>query len=268
MISLLIKDWSIKALKTQYKSLLVGASIGLLTLGASQAASAITTKNITYNVDNQAYEGYYAKADKPNAPFILMIHDWDGVTDYERKRADMLAEQGYNVFAADMFGKGVHPQTEDEKMKLTMDLANNRNKMRQLLQGALNTAQAEGNNVQDGVTMGYCFGGEVALELARSGFPQKAFVPFHGGLKTPAHQDYSNTKGQILLFHGSADHVVPVDQFIELNKELEAANIPHEMTLYSGAKHAFTEFDGDQYDATADQRSWNRYLDFLQNLYQ
>ncbi|MER2012578.1 MAG: dienelactone hydrolase family protein, partial [Psychrobacter alimentarius] len=72
--------------KKPYRSLLVGASMGVMALTFSQTAAAITTKNVTYTVDDQAYEGYYAKADKPNAPFIVLIHDWDGLTDYERKR--------------------------------------------------------------------------------------------------------------------------------------------------------------------------------------
>ena len=95
--------------KKPYHSLLVGVSMGLMALTFSQTAAAITTKNVTYTVDDEAYEGYYAKADEPNAPFILLIHDWDGLTDYERKRADMLANEGYNVLAADMFGQGIRP---------------------------------------------------------------------------------------------------------------------------------------------------------------
>ena len=102
---------SIKSSKRHGENLLYSASLGLTALLLSQTAAAITTKNVTYTVDNQPYEGYYAKADKPNAPFILLIHDWDGLTDYERKRADMLASEGYNVLAADMFGKGIRPST-------------------------------------------------------------------------------------------------------------------------------------------------------------
>ena len=130
--------------KKPYRSLLVGASMGLMALTVSQTAAAITTKNVTYTVDNQAYEGYYAKADKPNAPFILLIHDWDGLTDYERKRADMLADEGYNVLAADMFGQGIRPTSVEENKRLTGELYDDRNKMRRILQGALNAGRLEG----------------------------------------------------------------------------------------------------------------------------
>lgn len=253
--------------KSTYRSLMIGASMGLTALTLSQTAAAITTKNVTYTVDNQAYEGYYAKADKPNAPFILLIHDWDGLTDYERKRADMLANEGYNVFAADMFGAGIRPTEIEDRKRLTSALYEDRNKMRRLMAGALTAGQKQGNNVRQGVTMGYCFGGTAALELARSGFEQKAFVPFHGNLDAPATQNYDNTVGEILVFHGSADESVPFEDFTALGKTLEATKVPHEMITYSGAPHAFTVFDSDRYDARADERSWKRYLDFLANTY-
>ncbi|MEC5210278.1 dienelactone hydrolase [Psychrobacter sp. PL15] len=250
-----------------FRSLLLATSMSFMALAVSQTAAAITTKNITYAVDNQTYQGYYAKADQPNAPFILLIHDWDGLTDYERQRADMLANQGYNVLAADMFGLGIRPTTIEDKKRLTSALYDDRVKMRKLLEGALNVGQKQGNDVRQGVTMGYCFGGTVALELARSGFPQKAFVPFHGGLDIPVGQNYDKTVGEILVFHGSADESVPLADFATLGKTLEASNVPHEMVTYSGAKHAFTVFDSDRYDARADKRSWKRYMDFLAEEY-
>jgi len=250
------------------RSLFVGTSLGLMALTFSQTAIAITTKNITYTVDNQPYQGYYAKADKPNAPFILLIHDWDGLTDYERRRADMLANQGYNVLAADMFGLDVHPTEIADKKRLTSALYDDRVKMRKLLEGALNVGQKQGNDVRRGTTMGYCFGGTVALELARSGFPQKAFVPFHGELNIPKGQNYDQTVGEILVMHGSADEVVPLADFATLGKTLEASNVPHEMVTYSGAHHAFTIFGSAKYDARADKRSWKRYMDFLATEYE
>lgn len=254
-------------LKKPYCSL-IAVSIALAALGLSQTASAITTKDISYSVDNQSYQGYYAKADRANAPFILLIHDWDGLTDYEKKRADMLATEGYNVLAADMFGAGIRPTALEDKKRLTFELYDDRSKMRRLMAGALNVGQQQGNNVREGVTMGYCFGGGVALELARSGFEQKAFVPFHGSLDTPLGQNYNNVKGEILVFHGSADEAVPFEDFAALNKTLESAKVPHEMITYSGAVHAFTDFNNpDRYDARADERSWNRYMNFLASTY-
>lgn len=256
------------SLRKKYRSLVVVSTIAMASLMTSQAALAITTKDVTYTVDNETYQGYYAKADTTNAPFILLIHDWDGLTDYEKKRADMLATEGYNVLAADMFGTGIRPTELEDKKRLTGELYDDRRKMRRILTAALNTGQAQGNNVREGVTMGYCFGGSVALELARSGFEQKAFVPFHGGLETPKFQNYDDVQGEILVFHGSADEAVPLEDFTALGKTLEASKVPHEMITYSGAVHAFTDFNNpDRYDARADERSWSHYLGFLRNSY-
>ena len=179
----------------------------------------------------------------------------------------MLASEGYNVLAADMFGKGIRPSTIEDNKRLTGALYDDRSKMRRLLQGALNAGQEQGNDARTGVTMGYCFGGTVALELARSGFPQKAFVPFHGAFDTPIGQSYDKTTGEILVFHGSADESVSLESFATLGKTLEAAKVPHEMLTYSGAPHAFSVFGSDRYDARADERSWKRYLEFLAEAY-
>ncbi len=255
-------------LKLSKRSMKASTALGIFVLGISQGALAATATDITYTVDNQDYQGYYAKADQANAPFILLIHDWDGLTDYEKKRADMLADEGYNVLAADMFGAGIRPTEMADKKRLTTELYDDRAKMRRLLAGALTVGQQQGNNVRTGTTMGYCFGGSVALELARSGFEQKAFVPFHGGLELPMGQSYDHTKGEILVFHGSADESVSLDSFTTLSKTLEAAKVPHEMITYSGAVHAFTDFNNpDRYNARADERSWNRYLTYLNNEY-
>jgi len=217
---------------------------------------------VDYQVNDQIYEGYFISPAN-NAPLVLMIHDWDGLTDYEVKRAGMLAELGYSVFAADMFGKSVRPTATADKKKLTGSLYQDRTKMRSLLDGALAAAKAQGGNPDNAVTIGYCFGGAVTLEHARSGTPMKGFVSFHGGLSTPEGQDYSETKGNVLVFHGSADTAVSMQDFANLTGELEKAKIPHEMITYSGAPHAFTVFGSERYRKDADEKSWRRFTEYL-----
>ena len=91
----------------------------------------------------------------------------------------------------------------------------------------------------------------------------KGFVTFHGGLTTPDGQDYSKTKGKLLILHGSADMNITLDQFAKLASELEQNNIPHEMITYSGAPHAFTVFTSNRYREDTDKKSWNRFNEFL-----
>ncbi len=217
---------------------------------------------VTYQVDGKPYEGYYVSP-STKAPFILLIHDWDGLTDYEVKRADMLADLGFAVFAADLFGAGIRPTELEDKKRCTGELYQDRAKMRVLIQGALDAAKSKGVNVENAVAMGYCFGGTAVLEFARSGAGMKGFVTFHGGLRTPEGQSYSKTKGKLLILHGSADTSVTMDDFASLTKELERFSVPHEMVAFGGAPHAFTVFGTDRYRQDADQKSWQRFTGFL-----
>ena len=221
-----------------------------------------TGSSVTYTVNGQTYEGYYISPDK-EAPFVLLVHDWDGLTDYEIRRANMLSELGYTVFAVDLFGAGVRPTALTDKQQLTGELYKHREKMRALMNGALLAAQERGANIDNAVAAGYCFGGAAVLELVRSGADLKGFVTFHGGLKTPEGENYKGAHGKILIMHGSADSAVTMDQFTDLARELESAGVEHEMITYSGARHAFTVFDGDRYQETADKKSWKRFQEFL-----
>ena len=219
-------------------------------------------KNISYEINGEAYEGYYTSP-IANAPLVLLIHDWDGLTDYEVQRAEMLSDLGYAVFAADLFGAGVRPTEVKDKRQHTGALYNDREKMQSLLSGALETAQLNGANINNAIAIGYCFGGAAVLELARAGADLKGFVTFHGGLNTPAGQDYSKTKGNLLIFHGTADQAITMDELAKLGRELEEAGVSHEMISYGGAPHAFTVFDTDRYREDADKQSWLRFTQFL-----
>jgi dienelactone hydrolase len=176
----------------------------------------------------------------------------------------MLADLGYAVFALDLFGAGVRPTEVKDKRQHTGELYKNREKMRALMKGAMDAAKNKGANVENAVAVGYCFGGAAVLELARSGADLKGFATFHGGLKTPQGQNYSNARGKILIMHGSADTAITMDHFADLAKELESAGVAHEMITYGGAaQHAFTVLGSKRYQETADKKSWKRFVEFL-----
>ena len=229
------------------------------------AAIAYAGQSITYEVDGNPYEGFLAKA-ADDAPLVLLIHDWDGLTDYEEKRAAMLAELGYNVFAADLFGAGVRPTEVKDKRQHTGELYQDREKMRRLLKGGIDAAQANGLATDNIVAAGYCFGGAAVLELARSGADLAGFVSFHGGLSTPEGQDYTKARGSYLILHGSSDKMISLDDLAALGKQLEENNLSHELISYGGAPHAWTVFDSSRYREDADKKSWQRFTDFLEEV--
>ena len=220
-------------------------------------------KSVSYKIDGKVYEGYYSINKSPEAPLVLLVHDWDGLTDYEIKRSEMLADLGYSVFAVDLFGKGIRPTEIKDRRQHTGELYADRQKMRSLMLGALEVARLKGGNIHNAVAMGYCFGGAAVLEFARSGIYLKGFATFHGGLTTPENQDYSRTKGKILILHGTADANITMDDFAKLAVELENNHVSHEMITYSGAPHAFTVFGSKSYRKDADEKSWKRFTEFL-----
>ncbi len=179
----------------------------LLTLIAP-AAFAFTPQgeDIVYSIDNESFEGYYVPAPGDAKGTVIIIHDWDGVDDYERQRADMLAEEGYNAFAIDLFGEGNRPQSVEDKQAATNALYEDRARMRELTLAGLAQAKAQGATPQT-ILLGYCFGGAVALEVARSGEADDvvAYSSFHGGLETPEGQAYSADTAPIYIAHGGAD---------------------------------------------------------------
>lgn len=235
----------------------------LFVLPLMMATAGPAGEPVHYEVNGKAFEGYMEAAGE-GAPLVLLVHDWDGLTDYEMKRAGMLADMGYAVFCADLFGAGVRPTKLEDKQKCTGELDGDRPQMRALMQGALDAAQARGLNVDNCVAMGYCFGGTAVLEFARSGADMQGWVTFHGGLALPEGQDYSRTKGQILTLHGSADSHVTMEHFSKMVEDLEKAGIPNEMITYGGAPHGWTVFDSGAYREDADKKSWKRFSEFLE----
>lgn len=233
------------------------ASLLMLLLSLPLAA-----QQVDYQVAGETYQGYFVSPND-NAPLVLLVHDWDGLTEYEQQRADMLQYLGYAVFAADLFGKGIRPTEVKDKQQHTGELYQDRQKMRDLMLAAINEAGKLGAETDNAVIIGYCFGGSAALEMARSGTAMHGFVSFHGGLSTPQGQDYSQTQGEVLVLHGAADQMISMADFANLAEQLEQHQVANEMISYGGADHAFTVFGGERYDAAADTKSWQRLTDFL-----
>lgn len=221
---------------------------------------------VTYTVDSKEYEGYYAP-DSADSPLVFLVHDWDGIDNYEIKRAEMLNSLGYSVFLIDMFGKGVRPAETADRRKLTGELYADREKMRKLVSAGIEKAKALGANTDNAVIIGYCFGGAVTLESARAGDALKSFISFHGGLASPDGQDYSKTKGEVVVFHGTADAGISMGEFAALAETLEKSGIKHEMITYSGAPHAFTVFGSPNYRKDADDKSWARFTEYLKEIF-
>lgn len=245
-----------------HATLTLAAALGLAT--GSAFAFEPVGEDVTYDVGDEAFAGYLATAEGEARGSVLIIHDWDGLDDYERQRADMLAAQGYDAFALDLYGQDNRP-AETEAMKAeTARLYEDRERMRRLTLAGLAEAREQGA-ARPTVVMGYCFGGAVVLELARSGEAEgvAGYATFHGVLATPEGQSYGGDTAPILIAHGGADQSISLDDVATLGEELEAAGVTYEIQVYSGAPHAFTVFTEDRYQQRADEKSWAALQDLL-----
>ena len=132
------------------------------------------------------------------------------------------------------------------------------------LAAGLETARAQSGVADDAAAViGYCFGGAAVLEFARSGADVDAFVAFHSGLGAPEGATWDAVQGDLLVLHGSADPVAPMDQVATLAGTLNDAGIDYRMEIYGGARHSFTVWGSGDYDPRADLQSWNAMLTFL-----
>lgn len=241
------------------------------------SAAKIITRSIEYKENDTVLEGFLAFDDtnKSLRPGVLIIHQWKGITQYEKNRAVQLAELGYVAFAADIYGKGIRPTTNAEASSTAGVFYKDPELLRRRAEAALrqlkNLAEVDSFRV---AAIGYCFGGKAVLELARSGANLIGVVSFHGGLDTQNPADARNIKAKILVLHGASDPHVGPDKVAAFEKEMTEAGVDWQLIAYGGAVHSFTIPDagndpstGSAYDEKADRRSWVAMRQFLDEVF-
>lgn len=246
----------------------------LVVLGAALTAPAqIRTEAIEYKQGDTVLEGYlaYDSAVKGQRPGVLIVHQWKGLTDYEKKRAEMLAGLGYNAFAVDIYGKGIRPQSNQEAGVQAGKYKSNRDLLRARVQAGLAVLQKhELTDPKRVAAIGYCFGGTTVIELARSGADIAGVVSFHGGLDSPHPEDGKNIKCKVLALQGADDPFVPAKDLAAFEEEMRQAKVDWQLVKYGGAVHSFTEKEagdnpkaGAAYNEKADRRSWEAMKEFF-----
>ncbi len=253
--------------------LLILASVA----GASSVQAEIKTAVVEYQDGDIVLEGYVAwdSASTSASPGVLVVHQWMGLTDYEKGRCRQLAELGYVAFAADIYGKGIRPATMQDAGKQAGIYKSDRKLYRRRLNLALDQLKARPEVAKGKVgAIGYCFGGTGVLELARSGAEVSGVVSFHGGLDSPEPEAGRNIKGAILVCHGADDPFVPAKDIEAFQAELNAAKVDWQMDIYSGAVHSFTHPEagndnsrGAAYNEKADKRSWTAMKNFFEEVF-
>ncbi len=241
----------------------------LIALMASLVFAATTSladghsQSVVYTSGDKEFNAYAMTAQSVPKGTVYIIHDWNGLDSYEKKRVSMLAALGYNAVALDLFGVDAKLEGFEDYRRETGALYKDRKEFRNRINAGIAAAETFLNSSGKTVLMGYCFGGAAVLEAARSGLDLDGFVSFHGGLKTPEGQDYTQTTGKVLLLHGSADPVSGMEDLASLLNQLQTVEVAHDAEVFGGARHSFTIEGSRDFDAAAERKSWQALLRFL-----
>lgn len=243
----------------------------LLFLSATSHA-ALVKKTVEYKEGSTTLEGYlvYDDATKGPRPGVLVVHNWLGLTEETKSKADRLAALGYVAFAADIYGKGIRPNMEGAG-KLAGQYKADRASLRRRVNAGLSTLKKQKDvDITRVAAIGYCFGGTTVLELGRSGAAVKSVVTFHGGLDSPKPEDGKNIKAKVLVLAGADDPFQKPDELLAFQDEMRKSKVDWQMVSYGGAVHSFTEkgagtdnSKGAAYNEAADRRSWQAMQDFF-----
>ena len=245
-------------------------------LFAQSSFAAVVGRDVEYSAGDKVMKGFLAMDDsvRGKRAGILVVPEWWGVNDYARKRARMLAAEGYVALVVDMYGDGKVAANPKE----AGELAGSVNKNPPLALARFQAAEkflSKQRQVKKGElgAFGYCFGGAVVLNMARAGEPLKAVATFHGVLATDVSVKPGDIQSKIRVFHGEADPVVPPEQVSAFKTEMDNAKVDYKLVSYPGVKHTFTNREADsyatqfnlplKYDPAADTDSWTQALAFL-----
>ena len=247
----------------------------LLACLVAPLAAAVSATPVSYAEGSTALEGaLYVPADvKPDTPGVVVFPEWWGCNHYAKRRASELAERGYIAFAADMYGVGKVTTDPKQAGEWAGPFYKDRALLTRRAGAALTQLRAaKGVDATKVAAIGFCFGGTVGLEMARSGSDLRGVVSFHGGLKTGQRAEPGAIKAQVLVLHGGADPLVPPAEVAEFFDEMTKANATWRFEAFGGALHAFTNPDAAElhkilppvdYSPDAERRSLAAAYEFL-----
>jgi len=228
---------------------------------------------ISYLDGDVALTGWLARPEGAARAAILIWPTIANVGPAIEARAKALAAQGYLALIGDFYGAPV--ASFEASFPMAGALRGDWDQYRARLNAALVALRAlpEAAGLRVGV-IGYCMGGQAALELARDGADIAAAVSFHGVFATEKPAAPGAIKARILVLHGDADPLAPRDSVIGLWEELDAAGASWHFHAYSGVRHGFTDPESDArgkdflgYNTSADRQSWAALLSFFDEVF-
>lgn len=249
----------------------------VITLAGASAQAELKKQAIDYDIDGEPHQGYLVWDDafSGERPGVLVVHEWWGLNDYAKYRADEVAKLGYVAFAADMYGTGKVTDSADQAREWMQGVTVDVEEWRNIANAGL--AQLKKHPMVDAdkvAAIGYCFGGGTVLQMAYGGLDVLGVVSFHGSLPSLPKEDEAKLKAHIDVEHGGADPFVPAEQLAMFKARLDAVHADYQFHEYAGVKHSFTNPNAGkrgmaalQYDANADRESWTNMQATLERLF-
>ena len=238
----------------------------------------MNTETLTYDADglHMVSQLYSDERGGEARPGVLVFPEAFGLGEHAKSRAERLAGLGYVVLACDLHGEGRVFSDLSEVMPLIEALRADPSRTRARASAALDALKNRAEVAPARIAaIGFCFGGTMALELARSGAEVAGVVGFHSGLATTRPEDAKNIHGRVLVCIGADDPGVPPEQRAAFEREMRGGQVDWQMNLYGGVVHSFTNPAADKmgrpemarYDARADARSWAEMLAFFDEIF-
>lgn len=205
---------------------------------------AIVSRELRYtSPEGTTLVGHLAlpKEVKGTVPGIVICPEWWGLTPYPKQRAEELASQGYATLAIDVYGDGKVTDQASQANEWMSDLLADQELLMQRAKAGLDilAAQPEVDETRM-AAMGFCFGGKIALDMAREGYELKGVVSFHGNLSPKLPAKVGQVKAELLIEHGAEDSMVSMESLEQFRQEMDAAQVRYHVDVYPGAKHGFT----------------------------
>lgn len=254
--------------------------LSALLLSALYARAEISTKEITYSDGTTDLKGYVAVDESIDSkrPGVIVVHEWWGHNPYARKRAEMLAKEGYIAFALDMYGEGKTAEHPSDAGDFASKISQNAPLARKRFEAALDELKQHPQvNPEKIAAIGYCFGGSTVLDMARMGVDLDGVASVHGGLDTQIEAELGDVKAKILVCHGGSDPFIPEEKVRAFRIEMDALGADYTIEIYPEATHSFSNPDatamGEKFDLPlryseeADKQSWEDILAFLNDIF-
>lgn len=228
-------------------------------LGTPVVTSVVTTTVPYFDTA----DGYLARPeDGGEYPGLILIHEWWGLNDNIRELAEDFASQGYVALAVDLY-EGQVATSSEQAGQLAGAVREDVEGAFENLAAAVDFLEGMPNVENDSLaSVGWCFGGGWAYEMAANDLGIDASVIYYG--RFSLEDDLSMMKADILGHFGEEDRSIAVNDVEQFEAKLNTLGGDHAVFIYPNAGHAFANEDNEEaYNEEAAMRAWERTIEFL-----